>query len=77
MFGYIRLLTQTGFYHVESDELRRFSKFQTVFGLKYVREVIFKLVELVEELISEEMSGRKGPSCFTDGRTVICTIWES
>lgn len=70
VIGYVRLiiLCSEPFSITEDAEYRRFSKYDSVTTPKKVTETIMKLVELVEQRIAKEISGKKGALLF-DGWT--------
>ncbi len=70
MYEYLRLIIELNYpiTHIKSPELRQFSRHQDVFSIDYFKEVLFKLIEVVEEGIKGEMRGTKVTIIF-DGWT--------
>lgn len=70
MYGYLKLVTAMSYpvSHVESPVLRGFSKYDDGFALSYFKETMFKLTELVEKRVGEEMVQYKG-AVIHDGWT--------
>ena len=62
MHAYLKLILLMSFpiSHISSPIIRQFSEFEESFGVHYLKEIIFKLTELVETEIEDEMTKTKG-----------------
>ncbi len=67
---YLRLIIFTGMpvSQVSSPELRTFFRLVDIFGLRYFRNIFFKLVEVAQERIASEIKDTKN-SLMHDGWT--------
>jgi hypothetical protein len=61
IYGWIKLIVMKnlGLNAVEDESFRHFSKYNVALSAKTIREVILKLVELVEQSIAVELKGKK------------------
>ena len=67
MYSYLKLIVlKLPLSIIEDSTLRDFSKYSERFSVKTLKETIFKLVQLVEETITNEMKTTKG-SLMLDG----------
>ena len=80
--GYIRwiVLCSRTVNEVEDLEFPRINRFSVSISVKTLTEVMFKLVELVESKIADEMAGSKGALLFdgwSSGRVHYVGIYAS